>query len=67
MGPRAAVGGVEPGLVGHRPADRRRRPGVYWFSVDDVPGVCNFCGGTGLFRRNLRPKPAWHAYVRFAR
>jgi len=41
---------------------------VYWFSADDVPGVCNFCGGTtGLFRRNRRPKPAWHAYVHLAR
>lgn len=46
---------------------RWRLKRVYWFSLDDVPGVCNFCGGTGLFRRNLRPKPAWHAYVRFAR
>ena len=40
---------------------------VYWFSVDDQPGICNFCAGTGLFRANLRPKPAWHACVRFAR
>lgn len=40
---------------------------IYWFSVDDKPGVCNFCGGTGLFRRGFRPKPAWHAYVHFAR
>jgi len=40
---------------------------VYWFSVDDWPGACNFCGGTGLFRNRFRPKPAWHAYVRFAR
>jgi len=40
---------------------------VYWFSVDDWPGACNFCGGTGLFRSRFRPKPAWHAYVHFAR
>jgi hypothetical protein len=46
---------------------RWRLKRVYWFSVDDVPGVCNFCGGSGLFRRNLRPKPAWRAYVHFSR
>ena len=22
---------------------------VYWFSIDDFAGVCNFCGGSGLF------------------
>jgi hypothetical protein len=40
---------------------------VYWFSVDDRAGVCNFCGGTGLFRRGFRPKPAWLAFTHFAR
>jgi len=40
--------------------------GVYWFSVDDSPGSCNFCDGSGLFGEGFRPKPAWHAYVRFA-
>ena len=39
---------------------------VYWFSVDDSPGSCNFCDGSGLFGEGFRPKPAWHAYVRFA-
>ena len=50
-----------------REQGRWRLKRVYWFSVDDVPGVCNFCGGTGLFRRNGRPKPAWHTFVHFAR
>jgi len=50
-----------------REQGRWRLKRVYWFSVDDVPGVCNFCGGTGLFRRNGNPKPAWHTYVHFAR
>ena len=39
---------------------------VYWFSVDDEAGSCNFCGGSGLFGAGFRPKPAWSAYVRFA-
>ncbi|HWW67772.1 MAG TPA: glycosyl hydrolase [Solirubrobacterales bacterium] len=39
---------------------------VYWFSVDDQPGACNFCGGSGLFGEGFAPKPAWSAYVRFA-
>lgn len=38
---------------------------VYWFSVDDQPG-CNFCDGSGLFGEGFRPKPAWHAFTRFA-
>jgi hypothetical protein len=40
--------------------------GVYWFSIDDQPGSCNFCGGSGLFGRGFAPKPAWFAYVKFA-
>ena len=39
---------------------------VYWFSVDDLPGSCNFCGGSGLFASGFRAKPSWHAYVGFA-
>jgi polysaccharide biosynthesis protein PslG len=40
---------------------------VFWFSVDDLPGACNFCGGSGLFRgRAFRPKPAWRNYAHFA-
>jgi hypothetical protein len=39
---------------------------VYWFSVGDYVGLCNFCGGSGLFRNGFKPKPAWNAYVRFA-
>lgn len=39
---------------------------VYWFSVDDVQGACNFCNGSGLFSQPFTPKPAWYAYVRFA-
>jgi polysaccharide biosynthesis protein PslG len=48
-------------------AARWRLRQVFWFSVDDLPGACNFCGGTGLFRGNaFKPKPAWRNYVRFA-
>jgi hypothetical protein len=39
---------------------------VHWFSWKDIPGSCNFCDSVGLFRAGprLRPKPAWHAFVR---
>jgi hypothetical protein len=39
---------------------------VYWFSVDDHRGACNFCDGSGLFGEGFLPKPAWFAYVRFS-
>ncbi len=39
---------------------------VYWFSVDDQPGTCNFCDGTGLFGSGFIPKKSWFAYVKFA-
>jgi polysaccharide biosynthesis protein PslG len=43
-----------------------RIAGVYWFSVDDQPGACNFCDGSGLFGEGFVPKPAWFAFARFA-
>jgi hypothetical protein len=39
---------------------------VYWFSVDDQTGTCNFCDGSGLFGDGFTPKPAWYSFVRFA-
>jgi hypothetical protein len=39
---------------------------VYWFSVDDQPDSCNFCGGSGLFGPGFVPKKSWFAYVKFA-
>jgi hypothetical protein len=39
---------------------------IYWFSVDDQPGSCNFCDGTGLFGEGFVPKKSWFAYVKFA-
>jgi hypothetical protein len=39
---------------------------VYWFSVDDMAGACNFCGGSGLFASGFKPKKAWYEYVKFA-
>lgn len=38
---------------------------IYWFSINDYAGLCNFCGGSGLFEGS-KPKPAWKAYVKFA-
>lgn len=39
---------------------------VYWFSVDDQPGACNFCDGSGLFGSGFKPKKAWFEFVKFA-
>jgi hypothetical protein len=39
---------------------------VFWFSIDDRPGSCNFCDGSGLFAKGFVPKPSWFAYVQFA-
>lgn len=39
---------------------------VYWFSVDDLAGSCNFCGGSGLFGEGFKPKKSWYEYVKFA-
>jgi polysaccharide biosynthesis protein PslG len=44
---------------------RWRLAGVYWFSVDDEQGVCNFCNGSGLFGQGFVPKPAWYAFTHF--
>jgi hypothetical protein len=43
-----------------------RIPRVYWFSVDDAKGACNFCDGSGLFGPGFRPKKSWYEYVKFA-
>jgi polysaccharide biosynthesis protein PslG len=47
-------------------AARWRLRQVFWFSVDDLRGACNFCGGSGLFRAGFKPRPAWRQYVHFA-
>jgi hypothetical protein len=39
---------------------------IYWFSVDDQPGTCNFCDGSGLFAHGFVPKKSWFAYAQFA-
>jgi polysaccharide biosynthesis protein PslG len=39
---------------------------VYWFSVDDAAGTCNFCDGSGLFGSGFAPKKSWFEYVKFA-
>jgi polysaccharide biosynthesis protein PslG len=39
---------------------------IYWFSVDDQLGNCNFCGGSGLFGPGFVAKKSWFAYVKFA-
>jgi hypothetical protein len=42
-----------------------RLKSIYWFSVDDAPGACNFCDGSGLFAKGFVPKQSWAAYVKF--
>lgn len=39
---------------------------IYWFSVDDQAGSCNFCDGSGLFGDGFKPKKSWYEYVKFA-
>ncbi len=39
---------------------------VYWFSIDDYAGACNFCDGSGLFASGFKPKRSWYEYVKFA-
>jgi hypothetical protein len=39
---------------------------VFWFSVDDRPGACNFCDGSGLFGPGFVARPSWKAFVKFA-
>ncbi|HEX5989494.1 MAG TPA: hypothetical protein VFY75_04695 [Solirubrobacterales bacterium] len=39
---------------------------VYWFSVDDAPGACNFCSHSGLFAPGFTPRKSWFEYVKFA-
>ncbi|HEY2715525.1 MAG TPA: hypothetical protein VGI73_04815 [Solirubrobacterales bacterium] len=41
-----------------------RLQGVYWFSVDDLSGACNFCGGSGLFAKGFKPKQSWSAFTK---
>jgi hypothetical protein len=53
------------GLFRSKAAKWRLRQ-VFWFSVEDTPGVCNFCGGSGLFGPGFAPKKSWLAYVKFA-
>jgi hypothetical protein len=39
---------------------------VFWFSVDDAPGACNFCSHSGLFAPGFTPRKSWFEYVRLA-
>jgi hypothetical protein len=48
---------------------RRRGLGIsamMWFALDDAPpgAGCSFCPYSGLFNRNMKPKPAWKAFKR---
>jgi hypothetical protein len=38
---------------------------VFWFSVDDAAETCNFCNGSGLFKKGFIPKKSWTEFVKF--
>jgi len=38
---------------------------VYWFSVDDRAEACNFCDGSGLFKKGFIPKKSWTEFTKF--
>jgi hypothetical protein len=38
---------------------------VYWFSVDDAPETCNFCNGSGLFKKGFVGKKSWTEFTKF--
>jgi hypothetical protein len=38
---------------------------VYWFSVDDAVETCNFCNGSGLFKKGFIPKKSWTEFTKF--
>jgi hypothetical protein len=38
---------------------------VYWFSVDDAAETCNFCNGSGLFKKGFVPKKSWTEFTKF--
>jgi hypothetical protein len=43
---------------------------AFWFRWRDPPrgaGGCTFCSSSGLFRYNLKPKPAWRAFKQITR
>lgn len=48
---------------------RLRLRQVDWFTWKDLPGSCDFCDSSGLFRQGKRfkPKPAWRAFVQITR
>jgi hypothetical protein len=46
-------------------ATKYRLQHVYWFSVDDAAETCNFCNGSGLFKKGFVPKKSWTEFVKF--
>jgi hypothetical protein len=56
---------------GYLLANRRRLKlrQVDWFTWKDIPGSCDFCDSSGLFRagERFKPKPAWRAFIAVTR
>jgi hypothetical protein len=44
---------------------RFRLQHVFWFSVDDAAETCNFCNGSGLFKKGFVPKKSWTEFTKF--
>jgi polysaccharide biosynthesis protein PslG len=39
---------------------------LIWFSwMDSKVSICEWCKTSGLFKKDLRPKPAWNAFTKF--
>jgi hypothetical protein len=40
---------------------------LIWYSWRDAsgPGLCSWCGGSGLFTEAFEAKPSWHAFVSY--
>jgi polysaccharide biosynthesis protein PslG len=47
-------------LAGHRRS--WRIGGVWWFSLADAEGGCQFCDSAGLLTENREAKPAWYVF-----
>lgn len=41
---------------------RWRIGGVWWFSLTDLDGACQFCDSAGLLTKARKPKPSWYRF-----
>jgi hypothetical protein len=53
--------------LSHRGQFRIRHVIWYTWRDNNVNTACDLCQYSGLFDINLKPKPAWQAFMRFSR